>query len=61
MNAVLNELGVDVGRACDLDFAVLEERRGGALVEQPVVQHAEVLQAIPLRPGLCVLMHTIDA
>ena len=37
VDSVLDELGVDVRRACDLDFAVLEERRGGALVEQPVV------------------------
>ncbi len=55
MDAVLDELGVDVGRARDRNLAVLEERRRCALVEEPVVEQAEVLQTVPLRPGLSVL------
>ena len=58
MDSVLDELGVDIRRAYNFDLAVLEEGRGRALVEQPVLEQAEVLQAVPLRPGLCVLCHT---
>ncbi len=55
VDAVLDELGIDVRRADNLNLTGLEERCRRSLVEQPVVEQAEVLQAIPLRPGLGVL------
>ena len=55
LDAVLDEVGVDVRRVRELDVSALEEGRGDALVEQPMVDQAEVLQAVPLSARLRVL------
>lgn len=48
VDAILDEVGVDVRRIRDMDVSVLEERRGRAPVEQGMVEQPEVLQAVPL-------------
>ena len=55
MDAELDELGVDLCGACNVETTVLKGRPRGALVKHLVLKHAEVLQAVPLCAGLGVL------
>ena len=55
VDAELDELRVDVGWARDAEIAMLELGRVHALVERLVLEDAEVLHAVPLRPRLGVL------
>ena len=56
VDAELDELRVDVGWAGDVEVTVLELRRMRALVERRMLEHAEVLHAVPLRARLGVLI-----